>query len=136
MIKKITIVLLVFLLTISICISFVNVTATTSSTNAVKFFNGDYDSSDPNMVNSVKATRQIVGGILAVIRAGTITTAIVILLVIGIKYMLAAPGDRAGIKKYSIKYIIGALILFGASGIVTIFRDFTKESLNEYSSNP
>ncbi len=84
------------------------------------------------MDNSIKATRQIVGGILAAIRSGTLTSAIIILLVIGMKYMLAAPGDRAGIKKYSIKYVIGALILFGASGIVTIMKGFVKDSLSEY----
>ena len=83
-----------------------------------------------------RGSEKIGQDVLGLIQVIGIIISVGVLMVIGIKYMLAAPGDRAGIKKYSIKYIIGALILFGASGIVTIVRDFTKEALNEYSSNP
>ena len=67
--------------------------------------------------------------ILAIVRTAGVAIAVVILLVIGTKYMIASAGDRADIKKYAIKYIIGAVILFGASGILTIIQKFTDESI-------
>ncbi len=51
--------------------------------------------------------------------------AIIMLVVVAMKYMLAAPGDRADIKKSAVAYIVGALVLFGASGILTIIDTFS-----------
>lgn len=54
------------------------------------------------------------------------TIAVVVLLVISMKYMLSAPGDRADIKKHAVHYVIGATILFGASGILGIIGKFAE----------
>lgn len=50
--------------------------------------------------------------------------AIITLIVIACKYMIAAPGDRADIKKHAIPYVIGACVVFGASAILGIIVDF------------
>ena len=52
-----------------------------------------------------------------------VSIAIVILLVISMKYMMSAPGDRADIKKHAIHYVISAVILFGVTGILTIISN-------------
>ena len=75
--------------------------------------------------------RQVLGAILAIVRTAGVTAAVVILMVIGIKYIIASAGDRADIKKYAVKYIIGALILFAASGIIEIAKNIISESFNE-----
>lgn len=46
------------------------------------------------------------------------TIAIVMLFAIAIKYMVSSAGDRADIKKHAVAYIVGAVILFGAVGIL------------------
>ena len=40
--------------------------------------------------------------------------------VVAMKYLMAAPGDRADMKKASIQYVVGAVIVFGAANILTI----------------
>lgn len=69
-------------------------------------------------VNNTSAT------IISTMRIITVAIAIVILLVISMKYMMSAPGDRADIKKHAVHYVISALILFGVSGILTIISTF------------
>ena len=69
-------------------------------------------------VNNTSAT------IISTMRNITVAIAIVILLVISMKYMMSAPGDRADIKKHAVHYVISALILFGVSGILTVISKF------------
>lgn len=64
--------------------------------------------------------------IISAARVICVAIAMVMLLVIAMKYMISAPGDRADIKKHSINYVIGAFILFGISGILTIINSFAK----------
>ena len=40
--------------------------------------------------------------------------------------MIASSSDRADIKKHAIIYVTGAILLFGASGIVQIIKEFSK----------
>ena len=58
-----------------------------------------------------------------------VTIAIVILLTISMKYMMSAPGDRADIKKHAVHYVIGAFILFGASALLGLAKNFTNAAL-------
>lgn len=74
-----------------------------------------------NLINNSATTA------IAVARIVSITIAIVMLLVIAMKYMISAPGDRADIKKHSVAYVIGAVILFGVTGILSIISEFAKE---------
>lgn len=46
--------------------------------------------------------------------------ALIVLLVIAMKYMLASPGDKADIKKHAVAYVIGAFVLFSVTEIITI----------------
>lgn len=73
---------------------------------------------------AITATHEILGMVLDIIRIVGIGIAIIILTYIGIKFMLASPSERANIKQYSINYVIGAFILIGATGILTIIKDF------------
>lgn len=77
--------------------------------------------SDEKLDNSA---RNIVGAILNVTRIIAVGIAIIMLVVLSMKYMMAAPGDRADIKKHAVVYIVGAIVLFGASGILGIIQKF------------
>lgn len=65
-------------------------------------------------------TKNATATIISAVRIVGVTVAIVMLLVIAMKYMASAPGDRADIKKHAVAYVIGAVILFGVSGILGI----------------
>ena len=69
-----------------------------------------------------KPVKDVMGAIIAVMRYVCTGIAIIMLAVLGIKYMVAAPGDRAEIKKSAMQYAVGAFILFGAAGILTILE--------------
>ena len=86
---------------------------------------GNNDGDD--LGNSFTAAEKIIGTILNIVRIVGAAVAVIILLVIATKYIVASAGDRADIKKYAINYVIGALIFLGASGILTIIRDFILE---------
>lgn len=61
---------------------------------------------------------------ISIMRVVCVTIAIVTLLTISMKYMMSAPGDRADIKKHAVHYVIGAFILFGVTGILSIINNF------------
>ena len=76
-----------------------------------------------------EAIVQIISAVLSVIRVAGGGIAVVILMVIAAKYIMASAGDRADIKKYAMNYIIGAIILFGATGILGIVQEFVGASV-------
>jgi len=73
-----------------------------------------------------QSAQNVLGAIISVVQIVGTGVAIIMLLVLAMKYMIAAPGDRADIKKHAVVYVVGAVILFGASGILGIIKEFTK----------
>ncbi len=69
------------------------------------------------------------GTIISVVRTVGALVAVVILLVLGIKYMVASAEEKADYKKSMIPYIVGAILIFGASAIAGIVYDMAM-SLN------
>ena len=63
-----------------------------------------------NLGSTVVGVLQIVGIIVAV----------VVLLVLGIKYMMGSAEEKAEYKKTMIPYVVGALLIFAASTIVNV----------------
>ena len=58
--------------------------------------------------------------IIAVIRYVGVAVSIIVLLIIGIKYMTGTVQEKAEYKKTMIPYIIGALLIFAATTIVNV----------------
>ena len=71
-----------------------------------------------------KLTTNILVTAISVARTAGVGIAFVILMVIAMKYMMAAPGDRADIKKNAIPFLIGAVVVFGSTQIIGIIGDF------------
>lgn len=63
-----------------------------------------------------KFGKQIVG----VVQTVGIVVAVVILLVLGIKYMMGSAEEKADYKKSMIPYIVGAILIFASTTIVNI----------------
>ena len=81
-----------------------------------------------NSVGSDAVTK-ILSAILGVVRTAGAGIAVVMLMTIAAKYIVASAGDRADIKKYAINYVVGAIILFAATGLLTIVKNFVDASI-------
>ena len=64
------------------------------------------------------------GQILGIVQVIGMAVAVIMLIVLAIKYISAAPSDKAEIKKHAVVYVVGAVVLFAASGILEIVQQF------------
>ena len=76
-----------------------------------------------------ESVKQILSAILSVVRTVGAAIAVIMLMSIGAKYIVASAGDRADIKKYAINYVIGAIILLGATGVLSVVQNIINKSL-------
>lgn len=67
---------------------------------------------------------RIIGSVLTIVQVVGCGVAVIMLIVLAIKYISAAPGDKADIKKHAVVYVVGAVVLFAASGILQIVKNF------------
>lgn len=72
----------------------------------------------------------VMGNALYIMQVIGMGVAVIMLIVLAIKYISAAPGDKAEIKKHAVVYIVGAVVLFGASGILALIRNFATNNIN------
>lgn len=121
--KKIFVKLICILLIIA-CIFSITNCANATSAIIKQNFTGSSNSTGSN------AIKQILSAVLSVVRTVGAVVAVVVLMTIGAKYIVASAGDRADIKKYAINYVIGAIILLGATGILSIIKNLIDDSLN------
>lgn len=118
MIRKVLIILINFILLFSL------VYMMCFSSHAAFDLSATYGGDVDKVGNAVDATQTVLATILSVLRIVAAAVALVIIIVIACKYMLASAGDRADIKKYAINYVIGAFILFGATALLSIAKEF------------
>lgn len=57
------------------------------------------------------------GNIVSIVTTIGIIVAVIVLLVLGIKYMMGSAAEKAEYKKTMIPYLVGAVLIFGASAI-------------------
>lgn len=62
--------------------------------------------------------------VLGYIQLAGYAMAIGMLLYLGIKYMMAPANEKANLKNSSIKYVAGAIIIGGATALLTILSGF------------
>lgn len=73
------------------------------------------------------AIQNIGGNIVTIVQVVGIVIAIVILLVIGIKYMIGSASEKAEYKKTMIPYIVGAVLIFAGTSIVRVIYSMTSQ---------
>ena len=108
----------VFFLIFAIFISIVNYVNAEEVISAMGGLKGGGTSSATGklspIINSVIGFIQITGTGISVIMVS----------VLGIKYLLASPGDKADVKKQIAPMVIGAILLFASVNIIQIIADF------------
>ena len=93
--------------------------------------------SEPAIPSSVSPTgasdvNNIAGMVIYVIQIIAFAAAVIMLIFVGIKFLTASPEGKAEIKKSAVIYVIGAILLFAATGILQIVRNLA-ENVNTLS---
>ena len=78
-------------------------------------------SQDPTSTGTITNIGQRIMGTIQVVG---IVIAVVILMVIGIKYMMGSAEEKAEYKKTMIPYIVGAVLIFAASTLANMAYQF------------
>ena len=76
------------------------------------------------MTDASKTINTLGNNLLFVIRTVGIVLSVVVLAVIGIKYMMGSPEEKSEYKKSMMPYIIGAALIFAASIFADIIYGF------------
>lgn len=121
--KKILKISLTLIIVLSVLFCVLQITSNASYSEKMSTLIGESENyaDDTGTVNKVNS---VTGTVITAIRVIGICVAVVMLLTIAMKYMTAAPGDKADIKKSAIQYVVGAIVLFGVVGILGIISKF------------
>ena len=107
--KKLTKILTVILLVAIMLTVYTTVAKASYSDQVDGLFDVEAEGTD-NIMN-------VGGNIVSIVTTIGIIVAVVVLLVLGIKYMMGSASEKAEYKKTMIPYLVGALLIFGASAI-------------------
>ena len=77
------------------------------------------------------ACNNIVGAVITMVQIVALAAAGIMLMFLGIKYITASPDGKAEIKKSATQYVVGAVILFAASGILQIVKNFAVSNVTD-----
>ena len=121
MTKRFVKIMVAMLLLATICAISINSFAAMSF-NQVTISNLTSEASDST--GAAGSVNRMIGAILTVAQVVGVGVAVIMLIVLAIKYISAAPGDKADIKKHAVVYVVGAVVLFAASGILGIIKNF------------
>ena len=78
-----------------------------------------------------KAVSDMSNQIIGIIQIIGTAIAVVMLIWLAIKYISAAPSEKADIKKSATIYVVGAVLLFGAVSVLEIIKNFSADALPE-----
>lgn len=116
MLKKMLMILVVSLLIFAVCQPGVFAFDWAGQIEDVANADGD--------TNVTDSFTKISGAIITIARVICMGVAITMLVMVGIKYMSAAPGEKADIKKHAVIYVVGAVVMFASTGILGIIQKF------------
>ena len=101
-------------------VSFVNADTIDPMDEINKMSEGTSDSPALSVLSNIGGT------FITIFQIVGVGVALIMLIVLAMKYMLASAGDKADIKKHATVYIVGAVCLFAASGILGIIQNISK----------
>ena len=117
---KKTVLSVILILVISLFVGMTSVYADAGVDNIIKSMNGtsaiqETSTGIGNTINNIIGLIQLTGTGISVI----------VVTMLGIKYILASPSEKADVKKQIAPILIGCVLLFGAVNLVAIIADFT-----------
>ena len=119
-VKIITTLLLVIMLVMSFSnIAFAGGSSASTSGGVTGVITNIKDAAN-EQINNDSGVASLGGQIVGIIQVVGIVVAVVILLILGIKYMTGSAQEKAEYKKTMIPYIIGAALVFAATTILNV----------------
>lgn len=76
--------------------------------------------------SGVSSIQNITGNVIFIIQMIAFAAAVIMLIFVGIKFITASPEAKAEIKKTAVIYVIGAVLLFAAGGILGIIQSLSQ----------
>ena len=84
----------------------------------------EFVGSDHSSASGVAEVDNLLTTIVYTVKLLATGVALTTIIVIAVKYMMAAPGEKAEIKKHAVPYVVGAVILYASATIIGIIADF------------
>lgn len=69
---------------------------------------------------------KLLANIIVTVQAIGSGVAIIMLIALGLKYITGSIEEKVEVKKHATVYVVGALVFFGAAGILQIVQEFIK----------
>ena len=116
-VSKIVMIMMMLMLILSITTSVLAVTGTDVTPEQM----------DGTSNADVGGITSIGNSIIRILSTGGIVVSVVVLIVLGIKYMMGSAEEKAEYKKTLMPYVIGAALVFAASTIAQIVYNFMQQ---------
>lgn len=122
---KVLLILLISIFIISIMQNLVFASSTTEAITAMGNMKGaDIEDGTGKLGNVINA-------VIGLIQVAGTGISMIMVTMLGIKYILAAPSDKADVKKQIAPLVVGAIILFAAVNLVSIVATIADKTLSE-----
>lgn len=108
------------LIIMMMCFSLSPVVRATSSTEGGSKVNTVIDVMDGSKADGTDGVAKIGGQVADILTTVGIVVAVIVILILGIKYMMGSASEKAEYKKTMIPYVVGAVLILGGSTIVKI----------------
>lgn len=105
------------LMVVMICFTLTTVVSAVPAANKVDGIVSNIDNATATGADKVST---IGGQIADIITTVGIVVAVIVILILGIKYMMGSASEKAEYKKTMIPYVVGAMLILGGSAIVKI----------------
>ena len=69
--------------------------------------------------------------IIGIVQFVCYAAAVILLVVLGVKWIAAAPDEKANIKKGAVIYVVGAALVFAAGAILQVIKNVMDNTIQE-----
>ena len=117
---------IVRILIIAVCVLFCisNIALALTGSELTQKFNGE---NGVDVSQGEGLVRDVVDIVLSVVRIVAIGIAVIMITLLGIKYIAAAPSEKANIKNQLITFTVGAVVVIGTTSILTMIKNAVDE---------
>lgn len=118
---KKTVLSIILILVISFFVGMNKVYADDNVNKIIGAMNGTSAIKEPNT-----GIGNTINNVIGLIQLAGTGISVIVVTMLGIKYLLASPSEKADVKKQITPILIGCVLLFGAVNLVAMIADFTE----------
>lgn len=123
--KSISILLIILLLISILCTNQVFAKEEATGIEGIKSAMKDVGSAPAGYEGS--GTAKVINTVIGILQVAGTGISLIVISMLGIKYILASPSDKADVKKNIMPILIGCVLLFAAVQIIAVVENFTSE---------